>query len=138
MRKGCYMDAKEGSVGENYLLGSAKVGLTNLNWKENLTSDRGDTARVSRGSITSTRELFRDLLLLANNALVFYSKSTHEHRCAAILLDLVISRLRRPYMAATSVVTAPVVLKALVRKLPVKPRSALRLNADSRVRSSVL
>ncbi|GMH15864.1 hypothetical protein Nepgr_017705 [Nepenthes gracilis] len=165
MRKGCSMDAKEGSVGENYLLGSAKVGLTNLNCKENLTSDRGDTARsldendckqctskeevndlmgildsfmqnelvnmfrqrldnqkraqykriirqhmdldmirsrVSRGSITSTRELFRDLLLLANNALVFYSKSTQEHRCAAILRDLVSSRLRRPYMAATS------------------------------------
>ncbi|GMH10858.1 hypothetical protein Nepgr_012699 [Nepenthes gracilis] len=131
MRKGCCMDAKEGSVGENYLIGSAKVGLTNLNWKEILTSDRGDTARsldendckqctskeevddlmgildslmqnelvnmfrqrldnqkraqykwiirqhmdldmirsrVSQGSITSTRELFRDLLLPANNA----------------------------------------------------------------------
>lgn len=55
-----------------------------------------DTARsrISNQTIKSVRELFRDLLLLANNALVFYSKNTREHKTALLLRDHVTKKLR--------------------------------------------
>ncbi|GAB2301152.1 hypothetical protein Dimus_035185 [Dionaea muscipula] len=56
-------------------------------------------SRIAQSLITSTRELFRDLLLLANNALIFYSKNTREHKCASLLRDLVTQRRRQYYVA---------------------------------------
>lgn len=52
-------------------------------------------SRIASHSVMSVKELFRDLLLLANNALVFYSKSTREYKSALLLRDLTTKTLRR-------------------------------------------
>ncbi|OWM91278.1 uncharacterized protein LOC116202426 isoform X2 [Punica granatum] len=41
--------------------------------------------KLTNHSTTSSMELFRDLLLLANNALVFYAKNTRENKSALLL-----------------------------------------------------
>ncbi|XP_006361019.1 uncharacterized protein [Solanum tuberosum] len=46
-------------------------------------------SRLVSCSIKSPGELFRDLLLLATNAIVFYSKRTREHKSAVALRDIV-------------------------------------------------
>ncbi|RZB81684.1 uncharacterized protein LOC114374396 isoform X2 [Glycine soja] len=50
-------------------------------------------SRIHNGTIKSVVELLRDLLLLSNNALVFYSKNTREHKTGLQLRDLVIKTL---------------------------------------------
>ncbi|GAB2231438.1 hypothetical protein Droror1_Dr00010445 [Drosera rotundifolia] len=62
-------------------------------------------SRIVQRSITSHQELFRDLLLLANNALIFYSKNTREFKCAVLLRDLVTQRLRQ-YKASCAIEAA--------------------------------
>ncbi|KAM7255126.1 hypothetical protein ACFE04_020367 [Oxalis oulophora] len=52
-------------------------------------------SRVTSGSITSSAELFRDMLLISNNALVFYSKSTREYKSALLLRGIVTKALRQ-------------------------------------------
>lgn len=47
--------------------------------------------KLMNRSTTSSMELFRDLLLLANNALVFYPNNTREYQ-SALLLRSVINR----------------------------------------------
>lgn len=51
-------------------------------------------SRIGNQTIKSVMELFRDLLLLANNALVFYSKNTREYKSALLLRDYVTKKLR--------------------------------------------
>ncbi|KAK9150001.1 hypothetical protein Syun_008310 [Stephania yunnanensis] len=46
-------------------------------------------SRISHRTIVSSRELHRDLLLLCNNALVFYPKCSREHGSAALLRKFV-------------------------------------------------
>ncbi|KAK9131656.1 hypothetical protein Scep_011184 [Stephania cephalantha] len=46
-------------------------------------------SRISHRTIVSSRELHRDLLLLCNNALVFYPKHSREHGSAALLRKFV-------------------------------------------------
>ncbi|KAL9159573.1 hypothetical protein ABFS82_08G143100 [Erythranthe guttata] len=46
-------------------------------------------SRIVGQSIKSAKELFRDLLLLANNALVFYSRRTREYKSALSLRNIV-------------------------------------------------
>ncbi|KAK7302721.1 hypothetical protein RJT34_13617 [Clitoria ternatea] len=81
-------------------------------------------SRISSQTIKSTIELFRDLLLLTNNALVFYSKSTREYKSAQLLRDLVTKKMRETLngmskKATTEANVAPI-------KLPVpKPNSTL-------------
>lgn len=53
--------------------------------------------RIGNGSISSAKELFRDLLLLCNNALVFYPKVSAEHKSALVLRDLVNKTLRQSF-----------------------------------------
>lgn len=48
-------------------------------------------SRVSSHYITTQKELYRDLLLLANNALVFYSPNSREHQSAVLLRGLISS-----------------------------------------------
>ena len=55
--------------------------------------------RIGNGSISSANELFRELLLLCNNALVFYPKSSLEHKSALILRALVNKMLRRGFIS---------------------------------------
>lgn len=52
-------------------------------------------SRVSNGSISSAKELYRDLLLLSNNAQVFYQKNSLEHKSALSLRDLVSESLEK-------------------------------------------
>ncbi|CAL1397878.1 unnamed protein product [Linum trigynum] len=74
-----------------------------------------DTIRgkISKGSLLSAKELFRDLLLLANNALVFYSKTTREYKSANLLRDIVTESLKT-YISSRTASTAA----ALVSIMP--------------------
>jgi len=47
-------------------------------------------SRINNGTIKSMVELIRDLLLLTNNAILFYSKITREYKIALKLRDLAI------------------------------------------------
>lgn len=51
-------------------------------------------SRIMGQSIKSAKELFRDLLLVANNALVFYSKRTREYKSAISLRHLVMKEYK--------------------------------------------
>lgn len=52
-------------------------------------------SRIANCCIKSTQELFRDLLLIANNALVFYSKRTREYKSALTLRGIVTKRYKQ-------------------------------------------
>ncbi|XP_072986731.1 uncharacterized protein [Typha latifolia] len=53
------------------------------------------SSKIGHGSASSAKELLRDLLLLANNALVFYPKNSTEHKSALTLRDLACKALRQ-------------------------------------------
>ncbi|KAI6705044.1 hypothetical protein NL676_008006 [Syzygium grande] len=78
-------------------------------------------SRISSLAITSSTEVFRDLLLLVNNSLVFYSRRTREHKSALLLRDIVTQKLRQHYKGSDFVHA-----DALVR-----PRSAIRHRAPT-------
>ena len=81
-------------------------------------------SRISSQTIKSQVELFRDLLLLTNNALVFYSKSTREYKSAQFLRDIVIRKMRQNFKGFSSIFTQPnVPIELPVHNPPVKPRS---------------
>ncbi|TYJ34530.1 hypothetical protein E1A91_A05G175300v1 [Gossypium mustelinum] len=52
-------------------------------------------SRIASKSIMSVKELFRDMLLVANNALVFYSKNTREYKSALLLRHIVTATLQQ-------------------------------------------
>ncbi|XP_048229606.1 bromodomain-containing protein 8 isoform X2 [Ricinus communis] len=89
-------------------------------------------SRISSHSITTLKEVFRDLLLLANNALVFYSKTTREYKSALQLREIVTKSLQqhlKDYISKTTITllsTTPQMLHP-----PVKPRSARPANRTS-------
>lgn len=87
-------------------------------------------SRIAKHSIKSARELFRDLLLLTNNALVFYSKTTREHKCALLLRDHVTKILRQnDQCPGNKTVAGPAVFfMSPISNAPVKPRSARPCN----------
>lgn len=77
-------------------------------------------SRIIGHSIRSAKELFRDLLLLANNALVFYSRRTREYKSAVSLRQLVMKEYRlhcRGYCHEATSAFIPC-------NPPVKPRTA--------------
>ncbi|XP_027339582.1 uncharacterized protein LOC113853257 [Abrus precatorius] len=82
-------------------------------------------SRISSQTIKSTIELFRDLLLLTNNALVFYSKSTREYKSALLLRDIVTKKMRESLkgMSSKTNTEANVPVKLPVQTTHVKPRS---------------
>ncbi|KZV57577.1 hypothetical protein F511_03037 [Dorcoceras hygrometricum] len=77
-------------------------------------------SRILKSSIKSVKELFSDLLLLANNALVFYSRRTREYKSACSLRDLVKREYRKHCMGSSQ----ESVSCFLACHPPVKPRSA--------------
>ncbi|XP_073272335.1 uncharacterized protein [Primulina huaijiensis] len=77
-------------------------------------------SRILKRSIRSVKELFSDLLLLANNALVFYSRRTREYKSACSLRDLVKREYRKHCMGSSQ----ESVSCFLACHPPVKPRSA--------------
>uniref|UniRef100_A0A2P2J981 Bromo domain-containing protein n=1 Tax=Rhizophora mucronata TaxID=61149 RepID=A0A2P2J981_RHIMU len=84
-------------------------------------------SRIGSGSILSTKELFRDLLLLANNALVFYSKTTREYKSALLLRDIVTKSLRhhlKNYISRSTInflLTTPSMINPPVRTRNARP-----------------
>ncbi|CAI9783832.1 unnamed protein product [Fraxinus pennsylvanica] len=75
-------------------------------------------------SIRSAKELFRELLLLANNALVFYSKRTREYKSAVCLRDLVMKKYRQHFRSSSNKATSALLPMRPMSNPPVKPRSA--------------
>ncbi|XP_019420496.1 PREDICTED: uncharacterized protein LOC109330684 isoform X2 [Lupinus angustifolius] len=81
-------------------------------------------SRISNRTITSVVELFRDLHLLINNALVFYSKSTYQYKNAQLLRDMVNERLKESIKDFSSSVTnANVSTTLAVNEPPLKLRT---------------
>ncbi|KAM6601352.1 hypothetical protein CsatA_020961 [Cannabis sativa] len=88
-------------------------------------------SRITSRSVMSVKELFRDLLLLANNSLVFYSKNTREHKSALLLRDLTTKTLLQHFKDPTSIKAASANISVITTiqssppPLPpqVKPRS---------------
>ncbi|KAJ1434780.1 SANT/Myb domain [Sesbania bispinosa] len=83
-------------------------------------------SRISNQTIKSATELFRDLLLLTNNALVFYSKSTREYKSALLLRDLVTKKMRESLKGINRKVpeaNVPIKLPVQMQNPHVKPRS---------------
>ncbi|RDX65258.1 hypothetical protein CR513_56098, partial [Mucuna pruriens] len=62
-------------------------------------------SRISKKIFRSERLLFRDLLLLANNALVFYTESTREHKTALLIRDHVTKTMTEKLKCLSSRVT---------------------------------
>ncbi|KAK9714738.1 hypothetical protein RND81_06G116100 [Saponaria officinalis] len=85
-------------------------------------------SRIANKSIKSVVELLRDLLLVANNALIFYCRITREYKCALVLRDLVTKRLHQYYNEVGRKVVSAQTPKSPVIKPPAKPRSARPFN----------
>ncbi|OAY24752.1 uncharacterized protein LOC110605525 isoform X3 [Manihot esculenta] len=86
-------------------------------------------SRIANGSVTSVKEVYRYLLLLANNALVFYSKTTREYKSALLLRDIVMKSLRqhlKDYISKSTITLLSTTQSML--HLPGKPRSARPVN----------
>lgn len=88
-------------------------------------------ARISSCSITSVKELFRDLLLLANNALVFYSKRTREYKTALLLRDIITKAYQQHCMESSTRSASPLFPLSPMCNPPVKPRSVRVCNRKS-------
>ncbi|CAL5183388.1 unnamed protein product [Lathyrus oleraceus] len=89
-------------------------------------------SRISIRTIKSTVELFRDLLLLTNNALVFYSKNTREYKTALVLRDIVTKKMKENFKDSNNIVSSSKVskitepnesVKLPIHNVHVKPRS---------------
>ncbi|KAL0305763.1 UNVERIFIED_CONTAM: hypothetical protein Sradi_5993600 [Sesamum radiatum] len=76
-------------------------------------------SRIMGQSIKSAKELFRDLLLLANNALVFYSRRTREYKSALSLRQLVMKEYKQQCRGSCREATSAF----LPFNPPVKPRA---------------
>ncbi|XVE87969.1 hypothetical protein DITRI_Ditri19aG0030800 [Diplodiscus trichospermus] len=81
-------------------------------------------SRIASNSIISVRELFRDMLLVANNALVFYSKNTREYKSALFLRHIVTATLRKHFKEYEGKVPITTFSSSRpMHKPPAKPRS---------------
>ncbi|KAK6283734.1 hypothetical protein POUND7_002686 [Theobroma cacao] len=81
-------------------------------------------SRIASNSIMSVKELFRDMLLVANNAMVFYSKNTREYKSALLLRHIVTATLRQHFKEYGSKVPITTFTSSRpMHKLPAKPRS---------------
>ncbi|RWR84464.1 Bromodomain-containing protein [Cinnamomum micranthum f. kanehirae] len=94
-------------------------------------------SHIGDGTILTDKELYRDLLLLCNNALVFFPIRSPEHKSALSLHRSIIERLRRIHpkhpVRPTSSVPVPGpgagdMNLLLPQRNPVKPRSARPCN----------
>lgn len=78
-------------------------------------------SRIMRGG-QSAKEVFRDLLLLANNALVFYSTRTREYKSAVSLRVLVMKEYKKLFLRGYNEATSAIIIPC--NRPPVKPRTA--------------
>ncbi|KAI3466664.1 hypothetical protein Pfo_023327 [Paulownia fortunei] len=77
-------------------------------------------SRIIGQSIKSAKELFRDLLLVANNALVFYSRRTREYKSAISLRHTVMKEYKQHCRGSCQEATSAFI----PCNPPVKPRTA--------------
>ncbi|GLT33502.1 hypothetical protein SLA2020_080850 [Shorea laevis] len=82
------------------------------------------SSRIASRSLNSVKELYRDMLLVANNALVFYSKNTREYKSAFLLRRVVTAMLQQHlkgsgHKPSTSILSS----SSPMRKPPAKPRT---------------
>ncbi|KAM7506117.1 hypothetical protein LguiB_005021 [Lonicera macranthoides] len=80
-------------------------------------------SRIANYSIKSSKELFRDLLLLANNALVFYSRRTREYKSALSLRDLVTKAYQQHSKESGNRASSSLFCLSPMCSPPVRPRS---------------
>lgn len=80
-------------------------------------------SRIANCSIKSAKELFRDLLLLANNAIVFYSKRTREYKSALSLRGTVMKRYRQHFKDSGNRSSSSILCFSPIYNPPVRPRS---------------
>ncbi|PHT56047.1 hypothetical protein CQW23_04533 [Capsicum baccatum] len=80
-------------------------------------------SRLANWSIKTPGELFRDFLLLANNAMVFYSKRTREYKSAMALRDIVTKVYREHYKDSYYKATSSLLPWPTIGNPPGKPRS---------------
>ncbi|XP_055809045.1 uncharacterized protein LOC129877550 isoform X2 [Solanum dulcamara] len=81
-------------------------------------------SRLVSCSIKSPGELYRDLLLLATNAIVFYAKRTREYKSAMVLRDSVTKAYHDHYKSCSyHTVASSLLTFSTTGNLPVKPRS---------------
>ncbi|XP_055805423.1 uncharacterized protein LOC129874197 isoform X2 [Solanum dulcamara] len=80
-------------------------------------------SRLANWSIKTPGELFRDFLLLANNAMVFYSKRTREYKAAIALRDIVTRAYREHYKGSYHKATSSLLPLPVIGNPPGKPRS---------------
>ncbi|XP_038689674.1 uncharacterized protein LOC119988635 isoform X2 [Tripterygium wilfordii] len=83
-------------------------------------------SRIASQSIFSRKELFRDLLLVANNALVFYSKNTRGYKSALLLRELVRKTMQQQLgnYCCKAAAIVPLSFGPSMLNAPVKPRSS--------------
>uniref|UniRef100_A0A7N0TJF6 Bromo domain-containing protein n=2 Tax=Kalanchoe fedtschenkoi TaxID=63787 RepID=A0A7N0TJF6_KALFE len=82
-------------------------------------------SRIDERAITSIKELLRDVLLLASNAAVFYSRNTREHKYAVFLKGVVVKLVMEHEKNSFSGQTDPAVATSPDPAVaPVMPASA--------------
>nr|GEW01854.1 hypothetical protein [Tanacetum cinerariifolium] len=100
-----------------------------------------DTIRssIANNCIKSTPELFKDLLLIANNALVFYSKRTREYKSGLALRSIITKRYKELCNDSSSVSSgssseplSSIIGFPSMSSPPVRPRS-IRPRAPSKL-----
>ncbi|XP_076951623.1 uncharacterized protein LOC143625045 [Bidens hawaiensis] len=83
-------------------------------------------SRIANNCIKSARELFKDLLLLANNALVFYSKRTREYQSALTFRGILTKKYKELLTDSSSSNSSRPLSSVLCfpsMSTPVRPRS---------------
>ncbi|PHU04493.1 hypothetical protein BC332_25315 [Capsicum chinense] len=81
-------------------------------------------SRLVSCSISSASELFRDLLLLATNSIIFYLKKTREYKAATALRDIITKTYRDHCKSSYHTATSSLITFSTRGNLPMKPRSA--------------
>lgn len=94
-------------------------------------------ARLEEGSYSGSQEFFRDLLLVFNNALIFYPKSSQEHRAAVVLRELANNEMAKIFETeALLKQEGPSTRKRDPRAIPGPPANATKFNPSSRKRNA--
>lgn len=92
-------------------------------------------SRIASRSLVSVKELYRDMLLVANNALLFYSRSTREYKSAFLLRQLVTTMLQQHLKDTSSKPTTSIVTSGSpMQKPPLKAAKPRSVGAGSRGR----
>lgn len=94
-------------------------------------------AKLEEGSYSGSLEFFRDLLLVFNNALIFYPKTSQEHGAAWVLRQLANNEMAKIFQTeALLKQEGPSTRKRDPRAVPRPPVNATMFNPNSRRRNA--